>query len=54
VHFFIILYNEVKNAKLIENLLYCSYMFRHYCVIFGETRSQYLLSYITMLTKSWW
>ena len=30
---FIILYNEPTNAQLIDKLLYCSYMFRHYCVI---------------------
>jgi len=33
---FIILCNEPTNAKLIDNLLYYSYMFRHYCVIFRE------------------
>jgi len=30
------LYNEPKNAQLIDKLLYSSYMFRHYCVVLGE------------------
>jgi hypothetical protein len=39
--FSLLLYNEPKNAQLIDNLLYCSllwcsYMFGHYCVIFRE------------------
>jgi len=38
VHLFIILCVEPTSAQLIDKLLYCSlycsYMFRHYCVIF--------------------
>ena len=32
----IFLYNEPTNAQLIDKLFYCSYMFRHYCLIFRE------------------
>jgi hypothetical protein len=45
---FIILYNEPTNAQLIHNLLYCSYMFRHYCVIFRELIVSTLLRYMSM------
>ena len=31
-----ILYNEPINAQLIDKLLHCSYMFRHYRVIFRD------------------
>jgi len=41
IFLFFILCNEPTNAQLIDNflwcsLLYCCYMFRHYCVIFRE------------------
>jgi hypothetical protein len=49
---FIILYNEPTNAQLIDKLLYSSYMFRHYCVIFRELAVSTLLSYISMSMQS--
>jgi len=45
---FIILCNEPTNTQLIDKLLYCSYMFRHYCTIFRELVVSTLLSYISM------
>jgi len=36
IFFLLILCNEPTNAQLIDNILYCSYMFRQYCVIFRE------------------
>jgi hypothetical protein len=39
------LYNEPTNAQLIDKLLYCSYMFRHYCVILTELVINTLPSY---------
>jgi len=52
--FSIILYNEPTNAQLINNLLYCSllyccYMFRHYCIIFRELVVSTLPSYTSIL-----
>ena len=47
-----ILYNEPTNAQLIDKLLYCSYMFRHYCVIIRELAVSTLLSYISMSMQS--
>jgi hypothetical protein len=32
----IILYNEPTSSQLTDKLLYCSYMFRHCCVILRE------------------
>ena len=45
---FFILYNEPTNTQLIDKLLHCSYMFRHYCVIFRELVVSTLLSYTSM------
>ena len=42
---FTILYNELKNAQLINRLSHSSYMFRHYCVILREFVISTLLSY---------
>ena len=49
---FIILYNEPTNAQLIDKLLYCSYMFRHYCVILRELVGSALLSYVIKSMQS--
>ena len=48
-----IFYNEPRNAKLMNNLLYCSllhcpFMFRHYSVILRELVLSTLLSYVSM------
>jgi hypothetical protein len=37
---FIILYNEPTNAQLIDKLLYCCYMFRHYIITLLDTHSE--------------
>ena len=39
---------QPTNAQLIENLLYCSYMFQHYCVILRELIVSTLLSYTSI------
>jgi len=49
---FFILYNEPTNAQLNDKLLYCSYMFRHYCVILKELVVSTLLSYTIMSMQS--
>jgi hypothetical protein len=36
------------NAQSIDKLLYCSYMFRHYCVILRELAVSTLLRYKSM------
>jgi len=36
------------NAQLIDKLLYCSYMFRHYCVILRELVVTTLLIYTSI------
>jgi len=46
VLFFLFLYTEPTNAQLTDRLLYCSYMFRYYCVIFRE------LSYVSKSMQS--
>jgi len=46
--FIFTLYNESTKAQLIDKLLYCSYMFRHYCVIFRELVVSTFISYISM------
>jgi len=50
---FIILYNAPTNTQLIDKLLYCSYMFRHYCVIFRELVVSSLPNYTSMSMQSW-
>ena len=56
IDFFItsFLYNEPTNAQLIDNLLYCSYMFQHDSVIFRELVVSTLPSYINRSEQSWW
>jgi len=39
---------QPTNAQLIDKLLYCSYMFRHYCVILRELIVSTFLSYTSM------
>jgi len=37
-----------NNSQLVDKFLYCSYMFRHYCVILRELVVSNLLSYTSM------
>jgi len=37
-----------NNAQLIDKLLYCSYVFRHYCVILRELVVSTFLSYTSI------
>ena len=52
--FFFIFYlvQQPTNPQLSDKLLYCFYMFRHYCVILRELVVRILLSYIRMSVKS--
>ena len=46
---FTILYNDQPtNVKVTGKLLYCSYLFRHYCIILWELIVSSLLSYISI------
>jgi hypothetical protein len=45
---FFILYNEPTNTQSIDKLLYCSYMFLHYCVIWRVLGVSKLLSYLCL------
>jgi hypothetical protein len=51
---FIILYNEPTVALLIDKLLYCSYMFRLYYVIFRELVVSTLQNYVSISIQPWW
>jgi len=42
----------MTNQCTIEKLLYCSYMFRHYCVILRELVVNTVLSYTSMSMQS--
>jgi hypothetical protein len=46
--YFFVLCNEPTNAQLIDQLLCCSYMFRHYRVILRQLVINTLLSYTSM------
>jgi len=50
--YFFILYIEPTNAQSIDKLLYCSYMFGHYCVILKELVVGTLLTYTNMSMQS--
>ena len=52
--FFIFFYflQSPTNAQLIDKLLYCSYMFRHYFVILRELVVITLLSYTSVSVQS--
>jgi len=42
------MYNEPTNAQSIEKLLYCCYIFRHYCIIFSKLVVSTLPGYTSM------
>jgi len=46
--FFLYFVQQPTNAQLIDKLLYCSYMSKHYCVILRELIVSTLLSYTSM------
>ena len=48
ISLFFILYNDKKNAQLIDKLLYCCYMSRQYCFILRELVVSILPSYTSM------
>jgi len=48
VYLFLLLFCTMTNQRTIDKSLYCSYMFRHYCVILRELVDSTLLSYTIM------